>query len=57
MTDDVFIITVENTAGHALPNSGGHGTLPYTLGGLALIATTALMYGFSRRRRERRFNE
>lgn len=47
-------ITVLNEAGVALPNTGGSGTLHYTLSGLLLIAA-ALMYGFVlRRRRERR---
>ncbi len=45
--------TVKNTPGEALPNTGGTGTLPYTLGGFALIAAGALMYGFRLRRRER----
>ena len=49
-------ITVKNTAGEALPNTGGSGTLPYTLGGLLLICAAALMYGFRMRRRERRLN-
>ncbi|MGN0721863.1 MAG: SpaA isopeptide-forming pilin-related protein [Anaerovoracaceae bacterium] len=48
-------LKVANTPGKALPNTGGPGTLLYTLSGLALILASALMYGFgSRRRRERR---
>ena len=47
-------ITVKNTAGEALPNTGGSGTLPYTLGGLLLICAAALMYGFRMRRRRGR---
>ena len=60
--EDVYIdntnltITVLNTPGKELPNTGGFGTLPYTLGGLMLIIASALMYGFRMRRRERRFN-
>ena len=49
-------LTVKNTPGQALPNTGGSGTLPYTLGGIALIMASALMYGFRMRRRERRLN-
>jgi len=47
---------VMNSAGATLPNTGGSGTLPYTLGGIALIMASALMYGFRMRRRERRLN-
>ena len=52
----VYTVIVENTPGEALPNTGGPGTLPYTLGGIALIMASALMYGFRMRRRERRLN-
>ena len=53
--DGKYVVTVENTAGTVLPNTGGSGTIMYTLGGLLLIMGAALMYGFvSRRRRERR---
>ena len=47
---------VKNTPGVKLPESGGPGTLLYTLGGLALVSASALMYGFRQRRRERRLN-
>ena len=50
------LIEVPNSAGVVLPNTGGPGTLPYTLGGIALIMASALMYGFRMRRRERRLN-
>ena len=50
-----YIVTIENAPGKALPNTGGTGALPYTLGGIALLMASALMYGFVlRRRRERR---
>ena len=52
--NDTF--TVINKEGHELPSTGGSGTLPYTLGGIALIMASALMYGFRMRRRERRLN-
>jgi len=51
-----YTITVTNSAGVELPMTGGSGTLLYTLGGIALIMASALMYGFSMRRRERRLN-
>ena len=54
--DDLLTVTVKNTPGESLPNTGGSGTLPYTLGGIALIMASALMYGFRMRRRERRLN-
>ena len=47
-------LTITNKAGKPLPNTGGAGTLPYTLGGIALVVIAACMYGFgSRRNRER----
>ena len=51
--DGNLIVKVTNTPGQELPNTGGHGTLPYTLGGFVLMIS-ALMYGFRMRRRERR---
>lgn len=55
-TTDGSSITVTNTPGQALPNTGGPGTLLYTLSGLMLVIASALMYGFRMRRRERRSN-
>ena len=51
-----YTITVNNSTGVELPNTGGPGTLLYTLSGIALMLGAALMYGFRLRRRERRFN-
>ena len=52
----IATIVVKNAPGKTLPMTGGSGTLPYTLGGIALIMASALMYGFRMRRRERRLN-
>ena len=54
-TADGIGIYISNPSGAVLPNSGGPGTLFYTLGGLMLIIASALMYGFRMRRGERRF--
>jgi len=51
-----YRIVVSNLSGVELPHTGGSGTLPYTLSGLALMMASALMYGFRMRRRERRLN-
>ena len=49
-----YKVTIQNSNGQSLPNTGGTGTIPFTLGGIALIAIAACMYGFgSRRNRER----
>ena len=55
-TTNTYVITVNNSPGVELPNTGGSGTLPYTLGGLMLMSAAALMYGFIMRRRGRRLN-
>ena len=55
-TEDGIGIYINNESGTELPMTGGSGTLPYTLGGIALIMASALMYGFRMRRRERRLN-
>ena len=54
--ESTYILTVTNTAGKELPNTGGTGTLPYTLGGLMIMSVAAMMYGFIMRRRGRRLN-
>lgn len=51
-----LVLSLTNNAGVELPQTGGSGTLLYTLGGIALIMASALMYGFRMRRRERRLN-
>ena len=51
-----YTVHITNNSGVELPNTGGSGTLPYTLGGIALIMASALVYGFRMRRRERRLN-
>lgn len=49
--DDQKIISVSNSTGYALPETGGSGTTMYTLGGFAVIAAS-LMYGLSMRRKK-----
>lgn len=54
MTQDVTIVAT-NEAGYALPETGGAGTIWFTIGGLLLTAG-GLLYGCTlRRRHERRF--
>lgn len=48
--ETIYTIKVTNHPGQALPMTGGHGTLPYTLGGMAIITASCLMYGYRRRR-------
>jgi hypothetical protein len=50
----VGTVSIKNEPGKELPNSGGPGTLLYTLGGMMLILASAMMYGFRMRRGERR---
>ena len=52
----IYVIKIRNSSGIELPHTGGSGTLPYTFGGIAFITASALMYGFRKRRRERRLN-
>ena len=52
--EKTYQIRVWNNPGVELPHTGGSGTLKYTLGGLVLLITSALLYSFRRRRGERR---
>ena len=54
--DKTWQVRVWNNPGVTLPNTGGSGSSPYTLGGLMLVIASVLMYGFRLRRRERRLN-
>lgn len=48
-------MVVNNQSAYELPETGGMGTKKYTMGGISLILTALVIYGFSlRRRRERR---
>ena len=51
-----YILLVTNSAGEELPHTGGTGTLPYTLGGIAMILASAAMYGFRMRRKRKEVN-
>ena len=48
-----YVVFIENEPGRALPNTGGPGTLPYTLGGLMLVIASALICCIRMRREER----
>nr|MBQ4457726.1 LPXTG cell wall anchor domain-containing protein [Clostridia bacterium] len=54
--DGNYVVIVHDSAGTALPNTGGSGNYLNYLGGVALLLTAAVMYGFRMRRRERRYN-
>ena len=58
-TDGTYLITVSNPSGAELPMTGGSGFISIqTLCGImamAFVLATALMYGFSERRGERRY--
>lgn len=44
------VISIKNTAGQALPNTGGHGTMPFVLGGMFLISAAGALYIISKKR-------
>jgi len=52
--DNPYVITVSVNPGVELPETGGSGRFPYTLGGAVFLTAAALMYGFRKRRGERR---
>ena len=45
----IAILEIKNTAGQALPNTGGAGTQLFTFSGGAIIAASSLMYGYKKR--------
>ena len=52
---DPIVLTAtisDQSWGYELPNTGGAGTVPYTMGGCALIAVYLLLYSHTRRRKE-----
>ena len=49
---ETYTFTVINNLGYELPQTGGVGTLPYTLGGLALMLAAALLLLRKRRREQ-----
>lgn len=52
--DEAYTVTITNTERFKLPETGGKGTLPYTIGGTLVIAGS-FMYGYKlRRKKERR---
>lgn len=51
---NTLTFTAKNTRGQSLPNTGGSGTALYTLSGIMLLLSSALLYGFRLRREERR---
>jgi hypothetical protein len=47
-------VTVTNAVTYSLPDSGGPGTLWYTLGGVILLGSACTLYTFGTRRKPRR---
>ena len=52
-TQGLYAVTVVNRTGASLPETGGMGTHPYTLGGLLLMlsAGVLLLYNHTKRRK------
>jgi len=48
-----YVVHITNSSGIELPNAGGFGTIPYTLGGIFLILASAYMYIVRMKRRAR----
>ena len=51
ISDIEFSITVPNSDGHQLPETGGVGSAPFMIGGSALILFAAVAFVFTRKRR------
>ena len=51
LTDGRFEITIKNTPGSELPNTGGTGTKLFTFSGGAILAASSLMYGYKKRQK------
>lgn len=49
-----YVIKISNIAGKPLPSTGGSGTQLYTSGGIALMASGLLMYGYVKRSKKKR---
>ena len=45
----VYLLKVSNTGGYELPESGGRGTVVYTLAGTMMVAAGAMLYILRRR--------
>ena len=45
------ILTIQNSRGEQLPNTGGTGTKLFTFSGGAIIAASSLMYGYKKRQK------
>jgi fibro-slime domain-containing protein/LPXTG-motif cell wall-anchored protein len=48
---NTWAITIINTAGASLPNTGGFGTKPFTIGGMMLVLMSLMLYCIGGRRR------
>jgi len=55
--EDGTMIVKNTVVEYELPDTGGIGTIVYTLGGTALMLSALIVYGFSLRRRRERRNE
>ena len=44
------LVVINRATGYVLPETGGNGNLPYTAGGLGLLAVAGLTYGILRRK-------
>ena len=46
---DVTTIIVQNTSGVTIPETGGEGTIPYVVGGSALMAMAGMLLALRKR--------